>query len=80
MKLTPQMIEDLVESFEFLESNLSPTLTICVLKLTNGATVTGTSNVINPDNFDRSIGQKVSLENAKGKIWELEGYAMKTRG
>lgn len=80
MKLTPQMIEDLVESFEFLESDLSPTLTICVLKLANGATVTGTSNVINPDNFDRSIGQKVSLENAKGKIWELEGYAMKTRG
>lgn len=76
MKMTPEYIEDLCEGHRFFYSG---TLTICVLTLTNGATITGTSNVIDPANYDAELGEKVALSNAKEKIWELEGYALKTR-
>lgn len=55
------------------------TLTLCVLDLTNGAMVTGESNVIDPANYNAEMGTKIAKERAINKIWELEGYAMKTR-
>lgn len=75
-KLTPDMIDALVADVSYSRHG---TLTVCVLDLANGAQVTGTSNVIDPTNYDAIMGEKVAFENAKGKIWELEGYAMKTR-
>lgn len=52
-------------------------LTICVLVLRNGFTVTGESACVSPDNFDREIGQKIARENAVRKIWPLEGYLLR---
>lgn len=75
-KLTPEDIEELCGSHQFMRLENS-TLTVCVLELTNGCTVTGTSNVINPGNFDAEMGERVALTNAKGKVWELEGYALR---
>ena len=75
-RLTPQDIENMIDTWVFLRSPGS-TLTVCELKLTNGCTLVGTSNVIDPNNFSSEIGEKVALENAKGKIWEAEGYAIK---
>lgn len=77
MRLTPEKIEALCESHEFFRSG---TLTICVLKLTNGAMVVGQSNVIDPTNYIAELGENIALANAREKIWELEGYALKTRG
>lgn len=76
-KLTPEKIENMVANYEFVYSEIAPTLTICVLDLKNGTTVVGTSNVIDPANYDSALGNAAALANAKGKIWELEGYAMK---
>lgn len=39
--------------------------------------VTGESNVIDPANYDADIGRSMSYKDAFGKIWQLEGYAMK---
>lgn len=50
-------------------------LTICVLTLKNGFTVTGESAPINPDNFDAEIGKQVARRKAVDKIWPLMGYA-----
>lgn len=52
-------------------------LTICVLVLKNGFMVTGTSACASPENFDVEIGRKIARDNAKQKIWELEGYLLK---
>ena len=52
-------------------------LTFCVLILKNGFTVTGESACASPENFDRIIGQKIAYENARNKIWQLEGYLLK---
>ena len=54
-------------------------LTFCVLVLKNGFTVTGESACASPENFDPEIGRKIAYENARNKIWQLEGYLLKER-
>jgi hypothetical protein len=54
-------------------------LTICVLVLKNGFTVTGESACASPENFDAEIGRKIARANAVNKIWMLEGYLLKQR-
>lgn len=54
-------------------------LTICVLVLRNGFTVTGESACASPDNFDAEIGRRVARQNAVEKIWPLMGYELKCR-
>lgn len=54
-------------------------LTFCVLVLRNGYTVTGESACVSPENFDAEIGRNVARDNAKAKIWPLEGYLLKQR-
>ena len=55
------------------------TLTFCVLVLENGFTVTGESACASPENFDAEIGRKIAFENAREKIWLLEGYLLKEK-
>jgi len=55
------------------------TLTICCLTLANGFTVTGESACASPENFDAELGRKIARDNAKQKIWALEGYALRER-
>lgn len=54
-------------------------LTICVLVLKNGFTVTGESACASPENFDPEIGRKIARQNAVNKIWMLEGYLLKQK-
>lgn len=54
-------------------------LTLCVLVLCNGFTVTGESAPASPENFDAELGRKVARQNALSKIWMLEGYLLKER-
>lgn len=54
-------------------------LTFCVIVLKNGFTVTGESACASPENFDAEIGKKIAYENARNKIWQLEGYLLKER-
>ena len=52
-------------------------LTICVLVLKNGFTVTGESACASPENFNPEIGRKIAREKAVDKVWALMGYALK---
>ena len=54
-------------------------LTMCVLVLKNGFTVTGESACASPENFDVEVGRKRARENAVSKIWPLMGYALKEK-
>ena len=54
-------------------------LTICVLVLKNGFTVTGESACASPENFDADLGRKIARQNAVQKIWPLMGYALKEK-
>lgn len=55
------------------------TLTFCILTLENGFTVTGESACASPENFDAEIGKKIAYQNAREKIWQLEGYLLKEK-
>lgn len=55
------------------------TLTFCILTLENGFTVTGESACASPENFDAEIGKKIAYDNAREKIWSLEGYLLKEK-
>ena len=55
------------------------TLTFCILILRNGFTVTGESACASPENFNAEIGRKIARENAREKIWILEGYLLKEK-
>lgn len=54
-------------------------LTICVLVLRNGFTVTGESACASPENFDAEIGRKVARQNAINKVWPLLGFRLRDR-
>ena len=54
-------------------------LTFCVIVLKNGFTVTGESACASSENFDSEIGKKIAYENARNKIWQLEGYLLKDK-
>lgn len=52
-------------------------LTICILILRNGFTVTGESACASPANYNRELGERIAREYAKQKIWPLEGYLLR---
>jgi hypothetical protein len=75
-RLTPALIDATIASEDYHVFEGSQ-LTVCCLTLQNGFTVTGESACASPENFNAEIGQKIARENARGKIWALEGYLLK---
>jgi hypothetical protein len=54
------------------------TLTVCALTLRNGFQVVGESACASPDNYDEAIGRKLARDQARNKIWALEGYRLRS--
>jgi len=76
--LTPELIDAAIasEAYHVFEGSQ---LTVCCLTLKNGFTVTGESACVSPENFNIEIGRKISHDNARNKIWLLEGYLLKQK-
>lgn len=55
------------------------TITLCVLTLENGYTVTGESACADPANFDKEKGEAYAEEAAIDKVWPLEGYLLREK-
>lgn len=53
--------------------------TICNLYLENGYTVRGEAACVNPANFKKDLGEKIAFENARNKVWVLEGYLLQEK-
>lgn len=58
---------------------LTGTLTVCVIALDNGFTVTGESACVDPANYRQDIGEKIAYDNAFEKLWLLFGFALAER-
>lgn len=54
-------------------------LTIAVVTTKNGFTVVGESAFACPANYDKDIGERLALGDAKGKLWALMGYELKSK-
>lgn len=88
-RVTPQMIDDaIVAEYTFTADKATAgcpqmpslaLLTICVLVLKNGFTVTGESACASPENFNAELGAKIAKQHAKDKIWALEGYQLRSK-
>lgn len=76
-RLTPQLIDETIVNEQYFR--LTDVLTVCVLTLRNGFTVTGESACASPENYNEEIGNKIARENAREKIWVLEGYLLKQK-
>jgi hypothetical protein len=77
-RLNPKHIDDTIVGEDYYVFP-GTTMTVCALKLRNGYLVTGESAAASPTNFDEAIGRKVARENARQKIWALEGYLLRER-
>ncbi|GAB5434784.1 MAG: hypothetical protein EpisKO_41540 [Epibacterium sp.] len=77
-RVFPHEIDALISEDRYHQPE-GTTLTICILVLKNGFTVTGESAAASAENFDVEIGKKIAFTNARNKIWALAGYHLKQR-
>jgi len=83
-RITPQQIDDTIAGEAYLNMGDATgvpalkVLTICTLILKNGFIVTGESACASPENYDAEIGRKIAHDNARNKIWALEGYRLRS--
>lgn len=77
-KVTEEQVEAQVVSEDY---HVFPKtcLTVCVLTLKNGFTVSGESGCASPENFDEEIGRTYARRAALSKIWGLEAYVLRNR-
>ena len=77
-RLTPALIDETIidEAYYVFPGTTS---TICRLTLKNGYSTIGESAAVSLANFDEEIGRKVARENARHKVWALEGYLLKQK-
>lgn len=77
-RVTLEYIESLIEVEQY---HVFPgtTMTVCCLTLKNDYSVSGESACASPENFNEEVGRKVARENARDKIWSLEGYLLREK-
>jgi hypothetical protein len=77
MKLTIEHLESMIarEQFHVFEGT---TMTVCCLTLENGFAVVGESACILPEDFNEAYGREIARLNALNKVWQLEGYRVKS--
>ena len=77
-RVTPADVADEIvsETYTVLPSGR---VTVCELTLKNGFTVRGESAVVFIENFDVEIGRRVAKENATREVWQLLGYALRSK-
>ena len=77
-RITPEIIDSTIvgEDYHVFDG---ATVTVCLLKLRNGFTVTGESACASPENFDAAVGRAIAKRNARDKIWALEGYLLREK-
>ena len=77
-RLTPDLIDAAIKGEQYHVFK-GTCLTVCCLTLKNGFTVTGESACASPENFNAELGQKIARQNAREKIWPLEGYLLREK-
>lgn len=77
-RITPEQIDAAIvsETFTVLPSGK---VMVCELMLRNGFSVRGEAAVVSRANFKEDIGRQISRDNARNKVWELEGYLLQQR-
>lgn len=77
-RLTPDLVDQCIVD-EHYHVFPGTTTTVACLVLRNGFTVIGESACAHPENFNEEIGRKIARDEARNKIWALEGYLLRER-
>lgn len=77
-RLSPELIDSRIQDEAYYVFP-GTTVTVCCLTLQNGFNTVGKSACVSVDNFNEEIGRVIAREDARKKIWELEGYALAER-
>ena len=77
-RLTPAHIDSVIKEIKY---HVVPgtTVTICSLILINKYVVNGESAAASQANFNEAIGKEIAYNNARDKIWAVEGYLLKQK-
>jgi len=78
LRVTPQIIDNTIKDVKYIRVPNS-TMTICILTLQNGFSVTGQSACASIETFDKKMGEEIAYDDAKDKIDVLEGYLLRQR-
>ena len=76
-QLENHQLSALIERAEY--QRFGETTTVCALILHSGFVVIGVSGCLNPADFDEQIGRDTAYKNAFDKLWELQGYHVKSQ-
>lgn len=75
--ITPDYLTaQIVDVKYYRDTEFSPALTTCHLKMRNGFIVEGKSAVMDMARFNEDMGKDIAYKDAFAKLWQLEGYAM----
>jgi len=77
-RVTPKRIDRAIERVDYHQFK-NTTTTVCCITLRNGFTCIGESACVDPENFNRRKGEAIAYDNARQKIWALEGYLIRDR-
>lgn len=78
-RVTLDSMVEKIEAEEYLNPEVLPHLTICVLRLKNGFSLVGKSAPADAGNYNAELGRKFAREDAIRQMWPLEGYALRER-
>jgi len=78
-RVTLEGLEAKVANEEYFRAGPGGVLTVCVLTMANGFTITGESACAAPENFNEALGKKFAREQAVRKAWGFEGYLLRDR-
>lgn len=73
-----EQLDELIANSEIEFIRVFETSTIAAVRLSNGFTLIGHSACVSPEMFNKEIGEKIALDNAKQQLWSLEGYKLKS--
>lgn len=75
-KITEEMVEDFVDSYEV--QKMGDKTTVVLAKLKNGFVIVESSSCVDPANYDEEIGAGLCEGLIKRKIWNLLGFLLQT--
>jgi hypothetical protein len=75
-RITPEIIDQRIRQVKYYNFP-DTTVMICAIELMNGYHVVGESACASPTNYDAAIGKRIAYDDARRKIWALEGYVLR---
>lgn len=73
-RVTKEYMESRISSCDF--TRIGETHTHCRIVLDNGFSVTGESACVNPEDYNKEIGERIAYDNAFSSLWQLFGFLL----